>query len=850
MKRLKNIFSIKEYEEIIYITKPETENDKKSSLIYSFLKFFIIYAFINLFAASFCSIYNIKINFLILLIVSFGFLLLFNICIKNRIAAISVYISVFLVLAVLVVIFRETVINSFRFVFYSIVNDLIEMNFAFDGLLTPSAHELLNSAGENSSLMSIYNNITVILVTVFMCGVLAVSSLRNNSFFIPFLFSFLVLSPGFALGLEINKILFILLVCILGAIYAFSLNAQFLKKKKDNNLLWGRYGICGAAAFVIFLASFLISDTLLPKDKLFKIGNGAPGTITITDTQLMDFNAMFQNALFKLGFNVDFMDDVSESPYMSLDVLKNRTEDVYVLKSYLPNGKYLRQAIGVDVETDYWKPFSDDYHKRYRSIYNKGFSPERQMYEFYSIIDKDFEKNFRNRNYTDKYGFFYDVVNIENIKKTYSIIMPMKPYDGIVKITPEKPISFKGDSVLYDKTRKGEMFKYTVPIMSQLSLDEEFIKNFPFYQYEYKKIYSDYVAGINKNLTEEQKKYLDNESEYREFVKANYLNVNNNFVNKEIIDKGKSICLEGKTPIEKAHILEKYFKNNFKYNKDPKFSPDADPLYEVMFNKKEGYCSHFATLMTYILRAQNIPARYVTGYYVSDLKKVSNLYGAVVNQSEYHAWVEVYFDGIGWLTFDPTPGFVVDEVSRENDYVIPTYEKPEKPQEPTMEPMPSYEGPTTEEEAFVTSDEKNAGHNFDIKTFILIVFISLLILAFPAIILFGSIKRRTKFERFKNMSSAESVKGMYRYMLSILNIAGIKPENGENPKDYFSKADKQLELCNRLNSLWSVMCRCEFGNKDISEEERTAFYNTLYEIYNKTLKKTNFIKRIYYNIKL
>ena len=35
---------------------------------------------------------------------------------------------------------------------------------------------------------------------------------------------------------------------------------------------------------------------------------------------------------------------------------------------------------------------------------------------------------------------------------------------------------------------------------------------------------------------------------------------------------------------------------------------------------------------------------------------------------------------------------------------------------------------------------------------------------------------------------------MYRYMLSILAIAGIKPENGENPKDYFAKADKQLEL--------------------------------------------------------
>ena len=72
-----------------------------------------------------------------------------------------------------------------------------------------------------------------------------------------------------------------------------------------------------------------------------------------------------------------------------------------------------------------------------------------------------------------------------------------------------------------------------------------------------------------------------------------------------------------------------------------------------LFNTREGYCRHFATAMAVLCRLQKIPARLVTGYGPASFSFVDN--GYLYRASNAHAWVEVYFDGYGWITYDPTP---------------------------------------------------------------------------------------------------------------------------------------------------------------------------------------------------
>jgi hypothetical protein len=76
-------------------------------------------------------------------------------------------------------------------------------------------------------------------------------------------------------------------------------------------------------------------------------------------------------------------------------------------------------------------------------------------------------------------------------------------------------------------------------------------------------------------------------------------------------------------------------------------------LVDCFLTKRRGYCEYFATALAMMLRSEQIPARYVVGYLPGRLDARGVF---TVERSAAHAWVEVYFPGLGWLRFDPTPG--------------------------------------------------------------------------------------------------------------------------------------------------------------------------------------------------
>ncbi len=76
-----------------------------------------------------------------------------------------------------------------------------------------------------------------------------------------------------------------------------------------------------------------------------------------------------------------------------------------------------------------------------------------------------------------------------------------------------------------------------------------------------------------------------------------------------------------------------------------------------------GYCVHFATAATMLLRTAGIPARYVTGYSVSG----GGTDWITVTEDDAHAWVEYYVNGTGWLPLDPTPAADSTQPAPETD---------------------------------------------------------------------------------------------------------------------------------------------------------------------------------------
>lgn len=113
----------------------------------------------------------------------------------------------------------------------------------------------------------------------------------------------------------------------------------------------------------------------------------------------------------------------------------------------------------------------------------------------------------------------------------------------------------------------------------------------------------------------------------------------------------------GETPYDLAKTAAQYLRSElFTYDTNVVDRPCASrSVAECFATTRAGYCQHYATTMTVLLRAAGVPARFVEGF----LPGRRDPYGVeTIPSSNAHAWVEVFFPGYGWVPFDPTGGGV------------------------------------------------------------------------------------------------------------------------------------------------------------------------------------------------
>jgi len=108
---------------------------------------------------------------------------------------------------------------------------------------------------------------------------------------------------------------------------------------------------------------------------------------------------------------------------------------------------------------------------------------------------------------------------------------------------------------------------------------------------------------------------------------------------------------------ERMRLLESYLSQNFTYTLTPGSSPrNQDFVDHFLFDIRQGYCVHFATAFVTMARSLGMPTRYVEGFLVHNSQNVERNDGYIdVLNNMAHAWAEVYFEGSGWVRFEPTP---------------------------------------------------------------------------------------------------------------------------------------------------------------------------------------------------
>lgn len=227
----------------------------------------------------------------------------------------------------------------------------------------------------------------------------------------------------------------------------------------------------------------------------------------------------------------------------------------------------------------------------------------------------------------------------------------------------------------------------------------------------------------------------------------------------------------------------------------------------VLEVSRSGYCVHYATLSTLLLRCCGIPARYVEGYVISpqQAERLDSGETFTVTQANAHAWTEYYLDGVGWIPFDATPGytdFITYELPNEG---LATQESGSGIQmENQDEPDPPKKDPKVEREK-----EKESRRIFIREAFnilLLLAIITVLALVARTVIL-----RRKLRKKLSGFRSEDTRKGCAGALCYLLELTGAIANPGENPTvselagNAVESVDGQAsasELAAMLNEVW------------------------------------------------
>src|SRR5690606_31916530 len=135
------------------------------------------------------------------------------------------------------------------------------------------------------------------------------------------------------------------------------------------------------------------------------------------------------------------------------------------------------------------------------------------------------------------------------------------------------------------------------------------------------------------------------------------------------------------TNYEKAVALQDFFTSGqFEYSEEAPvefgFDGSGARILGDFLEVKAGYCVHFSSAMAAMARSLGIPARVVVGFTpgAEVLDEADQLVEYQVTTRDLHAWPELYFVGVGWVQFEPTPGRGVVP-----DFSVPDVDDPATP---------------------------------------------------------------------------------------------------------------------------------------------------------------------------
>ncbi len=383
-------------------------------------------------------------------------------------------------------------------------------------------------------------------------------------------------------------------------------------------------------------------------------------------------------------------------------------------------------------------------------------------------------------------------------------------------------------------------------------------------------------TSFNKSLIEKLKDYTEYEKLYRDYVHRVYtllpeeglINIKRDFAPDRVKTKTGSIT-------EKIEYVKNYLQQNTQYSLTPGKLPKGEDFVEYfVYENKVGYCAHYASAATLMLRTLGVPARYIEGYAVGseaiyrsagsqETTRYTNnsVTSSIVTQSEVnvmdynaHAWVEVYFDNCGWVPVEFTPGATVDyndsvvadmeEFSNniENGNILSSLE--ESTTEPTLEPeVPKPQQPLNEENNYSERKEVNRSLGRSDHRFLFTILGGFLLALLLFLIYRMNITKKTRWSLNYNKRAIfcySEIQKMIRTGRGLPGKEALLEESEEYVKEHFNYIAE-----NELEQLMDIVRKARFGKGWISDEELKQVLNFRESLYLELMKTLPMPKRLY-----
>lgn len=284
-----------------------------------------------------------------------------------------------------------------------------------------------------------------------------------------------------------------------------------------------------------------------------------------------------------------------------------------------------------------------------------------------------------------------------------------------------------------------------------------------------------------------------------------------------VIDLAFEIAGGEESYYSRITALESIIRSSYGYNTEVGNLPDGRDFVEYfLFERKEGYCTYFATALAVMGRAVGVPTRYVTGFVVPPEAGGDGVYQ--VPGTSAHAWVEAYIPGFGWLPFEATPGFP-------GGTALPLYrddllrERPQYDRElldswrAGLEDHPFaelYNGLPGEAEIVEGEQELPGFANLIARA--LFVILIMLAAGLTGLVLYRLLKLKKYFRELEEKSARERAVGYYRVTLLLLDQMALGRYPGETPRQYSRRIIRHVHS-------WS------HNFKDLSEGINLALYS-------------------------